>query len=154
MWCTLASWDGRAGFQNFPPWPHKNQQTGAKATPLSNSGDSLKIQEEVVPTLTCSEAFLSTGKQSFIYLNIDCALLFASPMASSWQCLHLFAEGSLWPSKPIEPMQGKPEVPTSSSPGSSPSPVAGGRWWMKTRFLASWGHVQHEPQNFPVGCAQ
>ena len=94
---------------------------------------------------------ISPGKQSLIYLNMDRAPLFAYPVASSWQCRRLFAEGSLWPLKPPEPMRNKPEVPESSRPGSRPHLGTGGRQWMKTGFLAPWGHVLHWSQSSPVG---
>lgn len=91
----------------------------------------------------------STGKQSFIYLNIDCTPTVRRPMASNCQYLHLFAEDSLWLPGFIEPLQDKPEVIKSSCPDSSPHPVTDGRWWIEPISLTLGGIFYTGPRTEP-----
>ena len=108
-----------------------------------------------MPPLSCSGAFLSR----LFYWSAVISLLkyrLCPPahcsMASSHQCLRLFAEGSLWPPEPIKAMQGRLDVPKSLCPGSSPQPVT---WEVvdKNPLPHSWvgilrRHVLHGSQ-FP-----
>lgn len=151
MWCAPASWDGRAGFQNFPSEPHKNQQTGAKAT-LPPPEEFRRFAENSRGSGAHANVLrgISTGKPSLVHSNVDRTPLFANPVTSRGQCRLLFAEGPLWPPKPTEPTQDKPEVPQGSGSGSSPHPGTGGRRWINTGFLAPQGHVLHWPQSAPA----
>lgn len=110
-----------------------------------------------MPPLSCSGAFLSR----LFYWSAAISLLkyrLRPPahcsMASSHQCLHLFAEGSLWPPEPIKAMQGRLDVPKSLFPGNSPQPVT---WEVvdKNPLPHSWvgilwRHVLHWSQCSPA----